>query len=86
MPRYTRSEIQSLVVGQIISDLKGGSIVDMDDCEFIAKATDFQRDLARQLEELYPHVTIAPRPTRRRMICGKCGDHIGHCECHVTPA
>lgn len=21
-----------------------------------------------------------------RMTCNECGEHIGHCECHVTPA
>jgi hypothetical protein len=21
-----------------------------------------------------------------KMTCDECGDHIGHCECHVTPA
>lgn len=21
-----------------------------------------------------------------RMFCNECGEHIGHCECHVTPA
>lgn len=64
MPRYTRTEIQSLVVGQVIANLRHDSIVDIDDCEFIAKAIEFQFDLAKQLEELYPHVTVAARPRR----------------------
>lgn len=87
MPRYTRSDIQSLVVGQIISNLRGESIVDIDDCDFIDKAMEFQRDLANQLEHLYPHLTVAARPSRMaRRTCKECGEHIGHCECHVTPA
>lgn len=64
MPRYTRTEIQSLVVGQVISDLRHESIVDIDDCEFIARALDVQSEVARQLEHLYPHVTVAARPRR----------------------
>jgi hypothetical protein len=62
MPRYTRTDIQNLVVGQVISSLRHESIVDIDEREFIDKAMDFQRDLAEQLEELYPHVTVAGRP------------------------
>lgn len=62
MPRYTRSEIQNLVVGQLVTQLRyGESIVDIDDPEFISKAFDFQGELARKLEEIYPHTAPAVR-------------------------
>lgn len=53
MPKYLRSDIIKLVVGQLVSELRSDSIVDIDECEFIDKAMELQKEIAAFLAREY---------------------------------